>query len=424
LLYLLVRGVSEPKKSASSADPKLLQRFDVIYAFTNTLAMIETARGVLLASRCLVSALRAGERARLPLALWMASVAVAGFVRPDHPRIARWIALGEQIADGEPESEVRYEGMRPFCEGFTAFMGGRWRRALDACLEAEAILERCPGRAAELQNARALATWAHYYLGRVRVFSERSSLIAREARARGNLFLLNAMVNTWGPLVHLCRDDVTSAAREAEEAIAAWPGKWFQLQHYWNMLAQGCIDLYAGEGERLHARMERDWPALRGSGLLFSSLISAQLLQVRAAACLAAAESRPPGRDRTKVLRDAERHARRFSGLPIIGVPALAALVDAGIASVRGEVALARQHLSSALEGFERAEMKLHVAAAQRQLGRLRGGDEGAKLIAKADAYMTGEGIAKPERFAAMIAPGFRRRLEPPRELHATPGRS
>jgi hypothetical protein len=206
--------------------------------------------------------------------------------------------------------------------------------------------------------------------------------------------------------VHLCRDDAASAAREAEEAIVAWPGKRFQLQHYWNMLAQGCIDLYAGEAERLHARMERDWPALRGSKLLVSTLIRTQLLQVRAAACVGAAQSRS-GRERTKLLRAAEGHARRFGRLPIVGAAPLAALVEAGIAATNGDVTLAREHLSSAVEGFERAEMKLYVAGAQRQLGGLRGGDEGAKLIAKADAFMTGEGIARPERFAAMLAPGF-----------------
>jgi eukaryotic-like serine/threonine-protein kinase len=50
--------------------------------------------------------------------------------------------------------------------------------------------------------------------------------------------------------------------------------------------------------------------------------------------------------------------------------------------------------------------MSLHAAAARRGLGALVGGDEGAGMIAEAEAAMQGEGVKNPARMAAMLAPG------------------
>lgn len=90
-----------------------------------------------------------------------------------------------------------------------------------------------------------------------------------------------------------------------------------------------------------------------------------------------------------------------------MGSPELATLVRAGVAHARGDDAFSQELLGVAIEGLERAEMRAYAAAAKRQLGVLRGGDDGPALVAEADAYFTGEGVLKPERFAEMLAPGF-----------------
>ena len=45
--------------------------------------------------------------------------------------------------------------------------------------------------------------------------------------------------------------------------------------------------------------------------------------------------------------------------------------------------------------------------AARVRLGRLVGGDEGARLVAEGESRIRGEGVACPDRFVAMLAPGF-----------------
>ena len=51
--------------------------------------------------------------------------------------------------------------------------------------------------------------------------------------------------------------------------------------------------------------------------------------------------------------------------------------------------------------------MGIYAALARRHLGKLVGGDEGHTLIARADDWMTGQGIKNPARMAAGITPGF-----------------
>ena len=54
--------------------------------------------------------------------------------------------------------------------------------------------------------------------------------------------------------------------------------------------------------------------------------------------------------------------------------------------------------------------MGITAAAARRHLGNLVGGDEGRALIARADAWLIGQGITNPARMAAGITPGFAER--------------
>lgn len=51
--------------------------------------------------------------------------------------------------------------------------------------------------------------------------------------------------------------------------------------------------------------------------------------------------------------------------------------------------------------------MLAHAAAARRTLGTLLGGDEGAAMVAAADAWFRGIGGQRGDRLAAVLAPGF-----------------
>lgn len=61
----------------------------------------------------------------------------------------------------------------------------------------------------------------------------------------------------------------------------------------------------------------------------------------------------------------------------------------------------------TAARGFELDGMALWAAAAFRRHGEIAGGDEGSRRIADADAEMIRRKVARPDRMAAFLAPGF-----------------
>jgi len=218
---------------------------------------------------------------------------------------------------------------------------------------------------------------------------------------------LNAVVNGPGALVHLTRDDAATAEREAKDTLAAWPGTGFEQPHYWHMLAVTYIRLYSGESKRLHDAIEKDWPRLRRAGHLHSPVAGGFALQARSGACLARATATAKGHERDMLLRAAERHARSVAHRDVVGFAECAMLLEAGVAKVRGDDSLALERLATALDGFERAEMSFFAAATKHRLGTLRGGDDGKALAAEAVSFLTGEGVAKPRQFLAIVSPGF-----------------
>jgi hypothetical protein len=109
------------------------------------------------------------------------------------------------------------------------------------------------------------------------------------------------------------------------------------------------------------------------------------------------------------LLRLAEKSARRLDGQKLPWTRALARGIRAGVASVRGDAALAERLLADAVERFETADMGLFAASARHHLGHLRGGVDGRALVEQAEAWMRAQSIVNPSRMASCLVAGFRR---------------
>jgi hypothetical protein len=79
-------------------------------------------------------------------------------------------------------------------------------------------------------------------------------------------------------------------------------------------------------------------------------------------------------------------------------------MIDAGVQTIRGRDEAARAALTQAEAGFRAAAMPLHAAVARWRLAEL-GGSPAAQLGA-ARAWFRSRGVARPDRIAAMLAPG------------------
>jgi hypothetical protein len=92
------------------------------------------------------------------------------------------------------------------------------------------------------------------------------------------------------------------------------------------------------------------------------------------------------------------------------GLPAgkaWASLLRATVEKQRANRSRAERHLSSALDAFDTAEMKLYREGTRYCLGELSSNGHGADLKARASAFMSEQEIANPRRMVHMLAAGF-----------------
>ena len=130
--------------------------------------------------------------------------------------------------------------------------------------------------------------------------------------------------------------------------------------------------------------------------------IEAWYLRARAALLVAAT-----GTETRRFLRVARQSTRRIARERMPWSDPIASLLTAAIAHLEDRPDTACEHLAAALQGFERADMKLYAAVARRCLGQLMGGPTSEQYLREADEWMATQDIVKPSRMTQLIAPGF-----------------
>jgi hypothetical protein len=169
-------------------------------------------------------------------------------------------------------------------------------------------------------------------------------------------------------------------------------------------LALTNIDLYVGDDAAVLSRLREQWPSLSGSLLLRVQLLRCESLHLYARGAIAAAAHE---RGVQSNLALAERLAARIAREKISWAEPFVPLLRACVAAVRGDSTLAAINLTVAIAGFDAANMGLYAAVSRRRLGQVLSGDQGRQLIADADAFMSSQRIQRPDRIAAVLAPGF-----------------
>jgi hypothetical protein len=183
-----------------------------------------------------------------------------------------------------------------------------------------------------------------------------------------------------------------------------WSQQGFHVQHMNRLFDEVQIDLYQGEGSAAWERVTAQWSALARSSLLRVQQVRIFLIHLRARTALAAA---PASAEPAPLWRAAERDARLLQRERITWAEALAQLVRAGVAMGRHDAGGARQLLEDAVGRLDAAGLRLHAAAARRQLGERVAGSQGHRLVEQAEAWMKGQNVRRPDRMTALLAPGF-----------------
>jgi serine/threonine protein kinase len=403
-LRIRLRGLKFRERDATQIAPEQLIRIDTCWSVSLGLSMIDTIRGRDFQARHLLLALKAGEPYRVARAM----ANEAGYSALGGPSNARRTAelVEKATALAAHVGHPQAIGVTQVAVGIAAYAEGRWKVAWDLAQKGEAILrERCTGVAWELDTTHIYSLRALFYLGEIAELSSRLPMLLREARERDDRFAETTLRARHGYAVRLASDEPKKACSELQEAIARWSKQGFYMQHYYALVAEADTALYLGEPDVALRILRERKRALQRSRLLRVQTLRVEWLHLRARSALAMALLAGPS-NADSLLRQAESNARRIERERVNWANPLAALVRAGVASVRVEMDEAGRRLAFAEKAFEAADMALYAAVTRLRRAAILGGGQGRALAESVDGWMQSQKIKSPAGFAAMLAPG------------------
>jgi tetratricopeptide (TPR) repeat protein len=401
---LWARGLDRAHAAARKASevPALDRlRIDVAQTVSHGLGYSDNVRGAYFQTMQLALAMRAGEPGRLASAIATEAPFLAAVGPRTRRRTARLVCLAETLARRSDDPNAH--GRAAFSAGFSAMQQGRFASARKFLEYSERIIrEQCPGARWELVVAQVSGIWCRAYLGELDTFAELVPLRLREADERGDFFA-QAYLRTGMPnLSWLLRDEVDLASAEIDSTLAGLPSQAFYAQHCFALLARTHVDLYAGRAAAAHERMVATWPTLRQSMFLYNQMVRITMTHLRGSSAAGAA-ALLDGEARESVLRVAKTAIRRLTRERVAWAEALAELLRAQVAIVRGERERAIGLLDGAALALEDADMVLQAQAARFRRAELTDGPAGKAAADRAAGFFLERRVKRPERVCAMV---------------------
>lgn len=401
--WLVVRGTRFRERSEADVPRDELARIDALGAGAAGLSAVDPITSVALDVERTHRALAAGEPRRVFRALCSLATETA-YMRgtADAERSAATLDRARALVAGRATPEDRL-GLA-LTEATVAYCEGRFAAATVGLDEALRVAhEHRVGWASERPRAECLRQNVWLWRWRPGDMARDLRALVRAMQDRDHLlgFTWLTLYESW---VETTRDDVPAARAAVERAFAPWSARGFQLQDWWRVFALLHIDTYDDRERVAWESIESVWPSLSRSFLLGGQQHRAEARWLRARIAVALAAKERARRD--VLLAEAEADLRRMEAEGASWASALVRLVRAGVASVRGDVGgavdeLARAEPALAAHGFDGS-----VVAARRARGLLLGGDEGRALVAGAEAWLAEQGVARPEPWCRVVAPG------------------
>jgi len=412
-LQIRLRGTRFRKRDESQVSAEALVRVDINHRMATSLGGIDQIRGADFSTRFTIAALNLGEPRRICNALTTEAAYMAGFGQGDSRYTRKLLRAAEALHQEKKDPAVQC--YLQSVKMLKAFMVGDWQEAHNFAVDTETLSLKQRGMAYERGLARFFQICTLWYLGELAELERRVPEMAQDAQSRGDLYAGSGLVLGLMNVVFLNREGPEAARQRIDAMMESWPLNDYQLQHYDALLARTQIDLYLGKGQRALDRVENDWKPLRKSYLLTVPAVKSEALHLRARALLAAAAeiSQAERSDRSSLLRRVDKDARRLEKTGLVWASAFAELLRASAEELRDNRHAAIAGLERSIDHLKTVDAHLYRAAARRQLGKLlatEGSDDaeaGQRHLAAGTKAMELQGVADPDRFTAMIAPGF-----------------
>jgi hypothetical protein len=255
----------------------------------------------------------------------------------------------------------------------------------------------------ELNCAQNFLLGSLLYEGKLHEVSRQLPILLASAREHGNRYF-ETELRTRMTLVWLAADHPAEGEQQANDVMERWSHEGFHRQHYNHVLARVQTELYRGRAQPAWQLIAENWAAIKRSHLLRVQWARIEAAYVRGRCALLMAAN---GRDARRFLSVARDEVRRIEREKMPWSDPLGLLMSAAVAYLEGDAQGAERRLVGALDGFDRAKMKLYAAAARRRLGTLMNDDGGRELVRQAEDWMASQDIKEPVLMTQLIAPGF-----------------
>lgn len=276
----------------------------------------------------------------------------------------------------------------------------RLARAVDGCDDVANATRLGSSFAACVRTyARSVVVPALYGLGRVARQSELVEAWLREAIDTGDRHM-EVEFRITGFVRHLRRDDVARAIDDIEAAH----GIELDYLHpaFCDPYFEACVRLYQGRPDLGLAHCD----ALRERYHLYARYSDPQRLTWNITEGLCAAALAASGERRQEAIALLERCVKRASRCFSVPSRAWTLQLRASLHWLRGQRAEAVSQLRAAIDAFDALGLRLQAASLRLCLARSEPA-QAESLEREARAVFDVEGIATPERWVAMLSPGF-----------------
>ena len=378
-------------------------RLDATWTASVSLGLTDTIRGAVYQTRNLLLALAANEPYRVARALAAEGMYRAVIGNEERVRAMELADLAAHLATEHDKPHAL--GLAETTRGFIEYFEGRFEAAAASFDRAESILrERCMGVAWELDNARFMGLWSRFFLGRIGELTTQTHEYRREAEALGDLYMATTLDCGPAQVVLLHQDRADDARQLADDSIARWSKRGRTIQHYYHLQWQAHVDLYADDPQAALRRLDEEWPKFARAFLMRVQVVRVMLTECRARAALACAQHEPDG---VRFIERARADAKALLRERTRFTDAFATQISAAVAALSGDTAKAAEGLRTAIVAFEALKMPISAAVCRVRLGQLDESAEARTAERIGHAWLRQAGFVRPERWVAMLAPGF-----------------
>jgi serine/threonine protein kinase/tetratricopeptide (TPR) repeat protein len=398
---LRLRGLHFNERPEREIDSEQLKRIDIGWSVVIGLSVIDPIRGADFQTRSLLLALRAGEPFRVARALAVEAAHLASSGSPQ--RAISILDKADRMATQVSDQYAR--GIVEMARGCVAYFAEDWPSALSFSRRAEGVFRKdCTGVTWELDTASAFSLWSLAKMGELAELKRVCPALLKEAEERGDLYAITNLSTQIMALVWLAGGEADEAREKLQSVMENWSQNGYHVQHHDALLAFVLVELYSSNPVAAWQRVRREWMTFRWSLLSQIQDLRVEMLQMRAYCALAMAvvDNDPPA-FRSVAAKDARRLRREKLPWTI----AMADYIDGTLAAQKQERELAAKHLRSAVTGFDRIHAGLYAAATRRQLSKVLGNGEGAKMGLDADVWFNSQGVKDADRMTIVYAPGF-----------------